>query len=377
MTTATQLLRTPFHSFHLQHKAKMVDFAGWEMPLSYGSIIEEHRHCRASAGFFDVSHMGRLRFTGRHARRFLDTVCTRQVLGMEPGQCRYGIVCNERGGCLDDIIVYCMDESDFLVVCNASNRAKLLAHFAAVKGDMVFKLDDQTESTAMCALQGPKAMDLIAGMSREIPNLKRYRFTQKNLIVVKLIVSRTGYTGEDGVEVILGAGTAQLAMGMFLKNAGQADSVVKPIGLGARDTLRMEAGMPLYGHEIDEDTDPISAGLGFAVKLDKGQDDERAGRFIGQDELQRIAAAGPARKLVGLVLEGRRSARQGMQVKHGNDVVGRVTSGCLSPTLDKPIAMAFVDASLAEVGTSLSVDLGRESANATVTKMPFVSATRS
>ena len=200
MTTATQLLRTPFHSFHLQHKAKMVDFAGWEMPLSYGSIIEEHRHCRASAGFFDVSHMGRLRFTGRHARRVLDTVCTRQVLGMEPGQCRYGIVCNERGGCLDDIIVYCMDESDFLVVCNASNRAKLLAHFAAVKGDMVFKLDDQTESTAMCALQGPKAMDLIAGMSREIPNLKRYRFTQKNLIVVKLIVSRTGYTGEDGVE---------------------------------------------------------------------------------------------------------------------------------------------------------------------------------
>lgn len=355
----------------------MVDFAGWDMPLSYGSILEEHRHCRTAAGFFDVSHMGRLRFTGRHARRFLDTVCTRQILGMEHGQCRYGIVCNEQGGCKDDIIVYCMDDSDYLVVCNASNRAKLLAHFAAVKGDMVFKLDDQTESTAMCALQGPKAMELIGGLSREIPTLKRYRFAQKNLIVVKLIVSRTGYTGEDGVEVILGASTAQLAMGMFLKSAGKAENPIKPIGLGARDTLRMEAGMPLYGHEIDEETDPLSAGLGFAVKLDKGADDERAGRFIGQDALQRIAAKGPPRQLVGLALDGRRSARQGMQVKLGNDVVGRVTSGCLSPTLDRPIAMAFVDRSLTAIGTSVTVDLGRESAQATVTKMPFVSATRS
>lgn len=349
----------------------MVDFAGWEMPLLYSSIIEEHRHCRTAAGFFDVSHMGRLRFSGRHARKFLDHVCTRQVLGMEVGQCRYGLVCNEQGGCLDDVIISCFDEAEYLMVCNASNRAKLLAHFAAVKGDMAFKLEDQTESTAMVALQGPKAMDVISTLSSEIPKLKRYRFVQKSLIVVKMIVSRTGYTGEDGVEVILGSTMARMALGMFLKDAKEGSSIIKPVGLGARDTLRLEAGMPLYGHEIDEQTDPISAGLGFAVKLDKGDDDERAGRFIGQDALQRISRDGPTRKLVGLGLEGRRSARQGMEVRRGGAVVGRVTSGCLSPSLDRPIAMAFVDAALADAGSELEVDLRGALVAARVEPLPF------
>ncbi|MFM7480074.1 MAG: glycine cleavage system aminomethyltransferase GcvT [Planctomycetota bacterium] len=370
MTTAS-LQRTALHSFHREHGAKMVDFAGWEMPLLYSSIIEEHRHCRTAAGFFDVSHMGRLRFSGRHARKFLDHVCTRQVLGMEVGQCRYGLVCNEQGGCLDDVIISCFDEAEYLMVCNASNRAKLLAHFAAVKGDMAFKLEDQTESTAMVALQGPKAMDVISSLSSEIPKLKRYRFVQKSLIVVKMIVSRTGYTGEDGVEVILGSTMARMALGMFLKDAKEGSSIIKPVGLGARDTLRMEAGMPLYGHEIDEQTDPISAGLGFAVKLDKGDDDERAGRFIGQDALQRISRDGPTRKLVGLGLEGRRSARQGMEVRRGGAVVGRVTSGCLSPSLDRPIAMAFVDAALAAVGSELEVDLRGALVAARVEPLPF------
>ena len=363
--------RTALHAFHLEHGGKMVDFAGWEMPLLYSSIMEEHRHCRTAAGFFDVSHMGRLRFSGRHARKFLDYVCTRQVLGMEVGQCRYGLVCNEQGGCLDDVIVSCFDEAEYLMVCNASNRAKLLAHFAAVKGDMAFKLEDQTESTAMVALQGPKAMDIISSLSSEIPKLKRYRFVQKSLIVVKMIVSRTGYTGEDGVEVILGSAMARMALGMFLKDAKEGASIIKPVGLGARDTLRMEAGMPLYGHEIDEQTDPLSAGLGFAVKLDKGDDDERVGRFIGQDALQRIARDGPKQKLVGLGLDGRRSARQGMQIRRGGTVVGRVTSGCLSPTLDRPIAMAFVDAALAEAGTEVEVDLRGTTVAARVEPLPF------
>jgi len=370
MTTAA-LQRTALHAFHLEHGGKMVDFAGWEMPLLYSSIIDEHRHCRSAAGFFDVSHMGRLRFSGRHARKFLDHVCTRQVLGMEVGQCRYGLVCNEQGGCLDDVIISCFDEAEYLMVCNASNRAKLLAHFAAVKGDMAFKLEDQTESTAMVALQGPKAMDIISSLSSEIPKLKRYRFVQKSLIVVKMIVSRTGYTGEDGVEVILGSSMARMALGMFLKDAKEGSSIIKPVGLGARDTLRMEAGMPLYGHEIDEQTDPLSAGLGFAVKLDKGDDDERVGRFIGQDALQRIARDGPKQKLVGLGLDGRRSARQGMQIRRGGTVVGRVTSGCLSPTLDRPIAMAFVDAALAEAGTEVEVDLRGTTVAARVEPLPF------
>lgn len=376
MTTAT-LHKTVFHGLHLEHGARMTDFAGWEMPLTYGSILDEHRWCRTAAGFFDVSHMGRLHFSGRHARRFLDKVCTRGILGMQRGMIRYSLVCNEQGGCHDDVLVYCLEEDEYLMVCNASNRAKLVKHFEAVKGDMAFKMEDRTESTAMVALQGPKAMDLIGQFSKEIPTLKRYRFTEKSLLVVKLLVSRTGYTGEDGVEIILGASMAKLAMGMFLKDMGKADGVVKPCGLGARDSLRLEAGMPLYGHEISETIDPLTAGLDFAVKLDKGSGDEREGRFIGQDALQAIAAAGgPKRKLVGLLVDGRRSPRQGMKVMEGDRVVGEVTSGCLSPTLDRPIAMAIVERAVVESKPALSVDLGRERAGASITPMPFIKTVR-
>jgi aminomethyltransferase len=376
MTTAT-LHKTVFHGLHLEHGARMTDFAGWDMPLTYGSILDEHRWCRSAAGFFDVSHMGRLHFSGRHARRFLDKVCTRGILGMQRGMIRYSLVCNEQGGCHDDVLVYCLEEDEYLMVCNASNRAKLVKHFESQKADLAFKMEDRTESTAMVALQGPKAMDLIGRFSKEIPTLKRYRFTEKSLMVVKLLVSRTGYTGEDGVEIILGASMAKLAMGMFLKDMGKADGVVKPCGLGARDSLRLEAGMPLYGHEISETIDPLTAGLDFAVKLDKGSGDEREGRFIGQDALQAIAAAGgPKRKLVGLLVEGRRSARQGMKVMEGDRVVGEVTSGCLSPTLDRPIAMAIVERSVAESKPALTVDLGRERAGAAITPMPFIKTVR-
>ena len=377
MSTAAELKKTPFHALHLDHKARMVDFAGWEMPIAYGSIIDEHRWCRSSAGFFDVSHMGRLRFTGRHARKFLDRVCTRQIIWMQPGMVRYSLVCNAAGGCRDDVLVYCVDEDEYLMVCNASNRAKLLGHFAEVKGDLAFKLADETESTAMVAIQGPKAMELVARMSSTIPTMKRYRFMVKNLVVIKLLVSRTGYTGEDGVEVILPASMAKLALGMVLKDMGGETSVVRPVGLGARDTLRMEAGMPLYGHEISEDLDPVSAGLDFAIKFDKGMtggpDDERTGTFIGQEALRRIKEEGPARRLVGLFVEGRRSPRQGMQVLSAGAVVGETTSGCLSPSLDRGIAMAYVPAALAAEGTALELDLaGKGTAAATVAKLPFV-----
>lgn len=371
-TATTALKHTPFHAFHVEHGAKLVDYTGWEMPLLYRSILEEHQQVRTSGGFFDVSHMGRLKFTGRHARRFLDRVCTRQVLGMEPGMVRYSLVCNEAGGCRDDVLVYCLDEDDYLMVCNAANRAKLLEHFAQVKGDLTFRLEDQTESTAMVAVQGPKVMELIGTISREIPTLKRYRFAQKNMLVVKLLVSRTGYTGEDGVEIILGSSMARMAMNMFFKDMKGAEAVVKPCGLGARDSLRLEAGMPLYGHEIDEATDPLSAGLAFAVKLDKGAADERAGTFIGQEALNRIAAAPPTKKLVGLKLQGRRSPRQAMAVFAGASQCGTVTSGCLSPTLNCPIAMAYVTPEHAAVGTKLEVDLGRAREGAEVVALPFV-----
>jgi aminomethyltransferase len=369
------LLKTPFHAYHVEQGGRMVDFAGWEMPLLFTSILEEHRQVRTSGGFFDVSHMGRLRFSGRHARRFLDRVCTRRVLGMENGQCRYSLVCNEQGGCRDDVLVYAIDDDEFLMVCNASNRAKLLEHFEAQRGDMVFKMKDETESTAMVAIQGPRVMEVIGRFSREIPTLKRYRFARKNLLVIKLLVSRTGYTGEDGVEVILPAGgLARQALKLMLDADGGESDLLKPAGLGARDTLRMEAGMPLYGHEIEEDVDPLTAGLGFAVSLDKGEGDDRAGRFIGQDALQRIHAEGPARRLVGIRLTGRRSPRQGMKVLHNGEEVGRVTSGCVSPTLEVPIAMALVASAAAEVGTGLEVDLGRETSAGEVVPMPFYKA---
>lgn len=371
MTETQTLLKSPLAAFHQEHGAKMVPYAGWELPLHYGSVADEHVWTREHGSLFDVSHMGRIRVSGQHARRFLDRVCTRLVRGMALGQCRYSLICNESGGCLDDVLVYSFAEDDFLVVCNGANRAKILAHFQTVAGqeDLKVKIDDQTVSTCMCALQGPDVMSLIGGLSTEIPTLKRYRFTVKNVLVMKIIVSRTGYTGEDGVEVILGANFAQQALGMMLKRSGDAPSI-KPAGLAARDSLRMEAGMPLYGHELDESIDPLSARLDFAVKIDKGETDPQEGRFIGQDALQAIAEAGPTRHLVGLKLDGRRSPRQGMQVQHEGETVGTVTSGCPSPTLGHPIAMAYVPSALASSGTSLSVDLSGGTP-ATVVELPF------
>ena len=377
MTTAT-LARTPFHPWSAERGARFVDFAGWEMPMSYGSIIDEHHACRTGAAFFDVSHMGRLRITGRHARRFLDRVCTRLILGMERGQVRYSLVCNERGGVRDDVLVYCYDEDDYMMVVNASNRLKILDWFRAIKEreNLTFAMEDVTAETAMAAIQGPKVMELVAGFSREIPTLKRYRFAEKSLMIAKLTVSRTGYTGEDGVELVMGSTVAKFVLPMLLREKDGVASAVRPCGLGARDSLRTEASMPLYGHEITEEIDPLSAGLSFAVKLDKGAADEREGRFIGQDALEAIAKAGTRHSLVGLEVEGRRAARQGMGIHRGGEHVGHVTSGCLSPTLDRVIAMGYVPTELSAVGTEFEIDLGKAKAAAKVVKMPFYNPVR-
>ena len=377
MTTAT-LARTPFHPWSAERGARFVDFAGWEMPMSYGSIIDEHHACRTGAAFFDVSHMGRLRITGRHARKFLDRVCTRLILGMERGQVRYSLVCNERGGVRDDVLVYCYDEDDYMMVVNASNRLKILDWFRSIKEreNLTFSMEDVTAETAMAAIQGPKVMDLVAGFSREIPTLKRYRFAEKSLMIAKLTVSRTGYTGEDGVELVMGSTVAKFVLPMLLREKEGVTAAVRPCGLGARDSLRTEASMPLYGHEITEEIDPLSAGLSFAVKLDKGAADEREGRFIGQDALEAIAKAGPKHKLVGLEVEGRRAARQGMGIHRGGEHVGHVTSGCLSPTLDRVIAMGYVPTELSAVGTEFEIDLGKAKAAAKVVKMPFYNPVR-
>ncbi len=374
------MLRTPLYQFHTEHGARMVDFAGWEMPMVYTGIVAEHNQVRSSGGLFDVSHMGRVKITGRHARRLLERLCSRRISDMEPGQCRYSLVCNEQGGVRDDVIVYRMEEDEFLVVVNASNREKLLKHFEAVRaaGELVATIDDQTLKTAMVALQGPRVMGLVSRLSGEVSALKRYRFAVKNLVIMKIIVSRTGYTGEDGVEAILPASGLSLAMPLFLKdvNIKSPDALVKPAGLGARDTLRMEAGMPLYGHELGEETNALSCGVDFAISLDKDQG-ERGEKFIGMDALKKTGAAGgPKRHLVGMDIEGKRSARQGMAIRSsgGGGEIGIVTSGCPSPTLGKCIAMGLVDVAKTEPGTSLQIDTGKGMLEARVVKLPFYKA---
>lgn len=381
------MLRTPLYQFHVDHGAKMVDFAGWEMPMYYqgpagvpGGILEEHKAVRTSGGMFDVSHMGRVKMTGRHARKLLEKICTRKIGDMQAGQCRYSLVCNEQGGVRDDVIVYRLDDDDFTVVVNASNREKLLGHFEQVKAanELSLKIDDQTTSTAMVALQGPKVIEFISNFSKEIPTLKRYRFVVKNLLIMKVVVSRTGYTGEDGVEVILPASAVGMAMKLLLKDVDtkSATALVRPAGLGARDSLRLEAGMPLYGHELGEETNALACGVDFAISMDKDQG-EKGEKFIGMDALKKtVAEGGPTRKLVGIVMEGKRTARQGNPIKIGGADVGIVTSACLSPTLGYPIAMGFVEKDHLAEGTALQIDTGRAVLDGKIVKLPFYKAAK-
>lgn len=364
MSSPTALKRTAFYDYHIKHNARMVDFAGWEMPLLYKDtgIIAEHNHTRTAASIFDVSHMGRLKFSGNGALAFLQKIATRNLEKAFVGQSLYAHICNEAGGILDDVIITRFN-GFWMMVCNASNRDKLLAWFQPhLTKDMRF--EDETGSSAMVAIQGPKAMAVLDELMPEpVSEIKRYYGQiQKYMFVISLTVFRSGYTGEDGAEIIVGQQAAALAMN-YLAKGSQETSILKPAGLGARDTLRMEAGMPLYGHELLETIDPISAGQGWAVDLKK--------EFIGAAALRKIAAEGCKRKLVGLILDGPRSARQGMVVVSGGAPVGEVTSACASPTLKKNIAMAYVDAGLTAIGTKLEIDLRGSLVSADVVPLPF------
>jgi aminomethyltransferase len=287
-------------------------------------------------------------------------------------------VCNERGGVRDDVIVYRLDDDQFTVVVNASNREKLLGHFEQVRSGNQWdvKIEDQTAKTAMVALQGPAIIPLIGKFSKEVPTLKRYRFAVKNLVIVKLVVSRTGYTGEDGVEVILPAGGVGMALKLLLADVdmNKDDALITPAGLGCRDTLRTEAGMPLYGHELGEEINALSCGVDFAISLEK-EGDSLGEKFIGIEALKQTqASGGPERKLAGLVIDGKRSARPGMVIRSNGREVGVVTSGCPSPTLGMSIAMGFVSREAGAVGTALEVDTGKGSLPAKVVPMPFYKA---
>jgi aminomethyltransferase len=309
--------------------------------------------------------MGRLIFSGKEAQRFLNHVLSRNVGDQGIGQCRYSLVCNESGGILDDIIIS-RDEKNWLMVCNASNREKLVRYFGDVLRGGGFDCDmaDNTEATAMVAVQGPRVIEkLVDVLPIDLMELKRYHFDTANLLLTRLMVFRSGYTGEDGVEVILPAKAAALALKLLNGQLDKPNASIKPAGLGARDTLRLEAAMPLYGHELGESLDPLSAGLGWAVDLSKD--------FVGAKALRAVQENGPKRRLVGLELDGKRIARQGTAIAKDGSPVGEVTSGTFSPTLQKSIAMAYVDAAEAVEGNRLSADLKGSPIAAKVVRLPF------
>ncbi|HUG89772.1 MAG TPA: glycine cleavage system aminomethyltransferase GcvT [Planctomycetaceae bacterium] len=358
----TQLLRTPCYDWHVAHGGRMVDFAGWAMPVQYASVTDEHHAVRRAAGVFDIAHMGRLRFAGTDAGRVLDRLVTANLADMQPGQVRYALVTNERGGILDDVLVYRFDDS-WLLVVNASNRLKILSWIEERSGGFDFQLTDDTFSQFMLAVQGPRALEIVNPLVKnDVAEINYYWAVRDNVMGVDGLVSRTGYTGEDGFEVILPAEHGPRLWEAVIER-GRAHGLV-PCGLGSRDTLRLEAAMPLYGHELSEDLDPFTAGLAFAVKLDKGD-------FIGRDALVALKARADRPQRVGLELAGRRIAREGSAVYAGERAVGRVTSGTFSPTFEKPLAMAYVARESAAPGTPLDVDIRGRRERAAVVKLPF------
>ena len=352
-------LRTSLFQWHVDHKARMVPFGGWEMPVQYAGIVGEHTAVRTGAGLFDISHMARVSFGGPDALKLLEAVFTNSVAGMKEGQVRYGLVCNESGGILDDILVYRWPYG-FAAVINASNREKILGWLELQHTGMNVEMKDQTLDTTMVAIQGPKALELCAGMFEADPATLKYYFAMptryKNF---GCVVSRTGYTGEDGLEVMV-----PNSLGLALWEDLIARGAV-PCGLGARDTLRLEAAMPLYGHELNETINPIQAGLGWAVKFDKGE-------FIGRSALQAASKNDSQPVRVGLELEGKRAAREGCAIVGlESESVGSVTSGSFCPYLEKSLAMGYVLPAYSQPGAAVDVDIRGTSTAATVVPLPF------
>ncbi|MEX2188259.1 MAG: glycine cleavage system aminomethyltransferase GcvT [Pirellulales bacterium] len=369
------LARTPLYDWHAAHGGRLVDFAGWEMPVQYTSIVTEHVATRSGCGLFDVSHMARFRFTGAHAGEFLDSLLTRRVADMRPGQIRYSLVTNETGGILDDVLVYCLPhrapkgdtehvagDVDFALVVNASNRAKIatwIAHHLVGRDGVTFV--DRTLDTAMIAAQGPRAIALAQPLvDVDLATMKYYTAARTKIAGHDSLVSRTGYTGEDGVELIMPGGDVALVWAKLI------DAGATAAGLGARDTLRLEAAMPLYGHELTEEIDPIQAGLKFAVNL-------KDRSFPGRDAIERRLDDPSTPRRVGLLLEGKRVPREGYALVCGTKKVGAVTSGTFSPTLDKPIAMGYVEPESAAVGTKIAIDIRGREEPAQVVALPFYS----
>lgn len=354
---------TPLYEEHLSLGARMVDFAGWLMPVQYTGIIEEHNAVRNGVGIFDVCHMGEFRIFGVDAKAALQRVFTNDLDKIDGiGHALYTVMCDDDGGIIDDLIVYHSGDLEYLIVANAANRHTDWDWITSHLPEGVEAVDE-SDRTGLIAVQGPKALGVIAelaGEGWEAP--KRFELGEATLDGVGVLAARTGYTGEDGVEIFCHRDTAVAIWRLLL-----SFPEVVPCGLGARDTLRLEMGYPLYGSDMDRGVDPISAGLGWVVPKAKQE-------FIGCEAIARIRERGPARRLVGLtVSEG--IPRHGYDVLHGGETVGKVASGTFSPTLGHGIATAYVPSELAGEGTELEVAIRRKRVSALVVKPPFVKET--
>jgi aminomethyltransferase len=343
------LLRTPLYDRHVALGARLVPFAGWEMPVQYEGVIPEHRAVRGDAGAFDVSHMGELLVEGAGAREFLQSVLSNDVERLEPGLAQYTLLPNEQGGIVDDLIVYELAPERFLLIVNASNREPDFAWLHEREpGDA--EVRDVSDDYALIAVQGPRALERLG-----LPPAAAFTFADGEIDRVACTVNRTGYTGEEGVELLVAADVAGELWDRVLERG------VVPCGLGARDTLRLEVCYPLHGNDISPETDAISAGLGWVCALETG--------FTGADELRRIKEAGPERKLSAFVMEEAGIPRQGMPIVEG----GEVTSGTHSPMLERGIGLGYVPAELAQPETELTIDVRGRNRRARVVKKPIYS----
>ena len=361
MEPVAALKRTPFHAFHRAAGAKLVDFAGFEMPLRYAGDVHEHQQVRTAAGLFDISHMGEFHVRGTRAIDFLGEALANDAPMMDVGQAMYTTMCRPDGGVVDDLYVY-RSRDHFMLVVNASNIAKDFA-WLTERCPAGVDLTDASDQTALLAVQGPKAPDVLTGhVPDEALRMPSNRFVEGPLFGVPAIIARTGYTGEDGYELYFDAAEAPTVW-QGLMRSGRPHGL-EPVGLGARDTLRLEMAYMLYGNDIDDTTTPLEAGLGWTVKLGSRE-------FVGREALLKQKERGLTRKLVGLEAEGRRVPRRGMAVESSGRMVGRVTSGSFSPSLERAIAMAYVETSVSTLGAVLDVVAGTGRLATRVVKRPF------
>lgn len=364
MTTSEELRRTPLYANHLAAGARMVEFGGWEMPVQYSGIVDEHQAVRTAAGLFDISHMGEVEVRGADALAYLQHLTTQDVSSIAVGMANYGLLCRPDGGIVDDIFIYHLPDH-YLVVVNASNIAKDVAWMRGQAEGFAVELDDASDRTAMLALQGPAAEGILAQATTiDVAALPFHAVVAGSVLdSIPALVARTGYTGEDGFELFVASADAARLWDALL--ALGRDAGLKPAGLGARDSLRFEACLALYGHEIDDETNPYEARLGWVVKLAKGP-------FVGSETLQRVKQEGPVRRLVGFEVVGRGIARAGYELRTtGGETVGQVTTGMPSPTLGKNFGLGYVPTALANEGAEFEVIVRERPVAVRLVKTPF------